>query len=93
MHSSGPCLLLAIGRRCRVSSACSRVSSAVSPDLEQTPSSFDLPRPLDCMWHLVQVLFEGCNHWLYLEEPAKFNALVRDFVQSGIPAVSKVARV
>lgn len=45
------------------------------------------------MWHLVQVLFEGCNHWLYLEEPAKFNALVRDFVQSGIPAVSKVARV
>lgn len=26
------------------------------------------------------VAFEGCNHWLYLEEPERFNALVGDFV-------------
>lgn len=40
-----------------------------------------------------QVVFEGCNHWLYLEEPAAFNRLVRDFVLHGLPAVSKVDRV
>ncbi len=40
-----------------------------------------------------QVVFEGCNHWLYLEEPAAFNRLVRDLALHGLPAVSKAERV
>lgn len=30
--------------------------------------------------HCKNVEFEGCNHWLYLEEPERFAALVADFV-------------
>jgi len=26
-----------------------------------------------------EVVFEGCNHWLYIEEPARFAAAVGDF--------------
>ena len=40
-----------------------------------------------------QVIFEKSNHWLYLEEPDKFNRILRDFVLHGLPAVSKYARV
>ena len=29
------------------------------------------------------VVFQGCNHWLYLEEPDKFNDLVYLFIRSG----------
>jgi non-heme chloroperoxidase len=32
--------------------------------------------------HCKNVEFEGCNHWLYLEEPERFAALVAEFVQS-----------
>ena len=37
----------------------------------------------------VQVTFTDANHWLYLEEPEKFNKLIRDFVVQGLPAVAK----
>mmetsp|Transcript_7263 Transcript_7263/g.21433 ORF Transcript_7263/g.21433 Transcript_7263/m.21433 type:complete len:291 (-) Transcript_7263:364-1236(-) len=39
------------------------------------------------------VVFEGCNHWLYLEEPDAFNRLLRDFATGGRPAVASVTRV
>lgn len=39
------------------------------------------------------MVFEGCNHWLYLEEPDQFNKLLRNFAAGGIPAVSKQSRV
>lgn len=42
---------------------------------------------------LVQVIFEKANHWLYLEEPEKFNRILKDFVLHGLPAVSKYTRV
>lgn len=32
--------------------------------------------------HCTNVAFEGANHWLYLEEPAKFVAVVAEFVLS-----------
>ena len=41
----------------------------------------------------VQVYFESANHWLYLEEPDKFNALLREFVVNGLPAVCKSTSV
>jgi len=41
----------------------------------------------------MQVIFEKANHWLYLEEPEKFNRILKDFVLHGLPAVSKYTRV
>ncbi len=41
----------------------------------------------------VQVFFEECNHWLYLEEPAKFNSLLADFAKAGFVGVNMVLRV
>jgi pimeloyl-ACP methyl ester carboxylesterase len=37
---------------------------------------------------LVQVFFEQGNHWLYIEEPEKFNQLVVDFAEKGLAGVS-----
>ena len=28
----------------------------------------------------LQVIFEDCNHWLYLEDPQRFNQLIAEFV-------------
>lgn len=39
------------------------------------------------------VVFEGCNHWLYLEEADEFNKLLRKFALGGIPAVSEQCRI
>jgi non-heme chloroperoxidase len=39
------------------------------------------------------VYFEEANHWLYLEEPEKFNTVVREFVLHGLPAVSKFSNL
>jgi len=39
------------------------------------------------------VTFTDANHWLYLEEPEKFNKLIRDFVVQGLPAVAKYDRL
>ena len=39
--------------------------------------------------HCHTVTFRDANHWLYLEEPDKFNKLIRDFVVHGLPAVAK----
>ncbi|KAK9817691.1 hypothetical protein WJX72_000678 [[Myrmecia] bisecta] len=33
------------------------------------------------------IYFEGANHWLYIEEPEKFNSLVTAFVQHGLIGV------
>lgn len=43
--------------------------------------------------HCHTVVFEAANHWLYLEEPDKFNRLLKEFVLHGLPAVSKVNRI
>ena len=40
-----------------------------------------------------QVTFTDANHWLYLEEPDKFNKLIRDFLVQGLPAVAKYDRL
>ena len=37
---------------------------------------------------LLQVFFEQGNHFLYIEEPDKFNQLVIDFAEKGLAAVS-----
>ncbi|RHY00121.1 hypothetical protein DYB37_001086 [Aphanomyces astaci] len=33
--------------------------------------------------HCVNVVFESCGHWLYLEQPDEFSALVTSFVRTG----------
>ena len=33
----------------------------------------------DLVPHCRSEAFEGCNHWLYMEEPEKFNKLLGDF--------------
>jgi non-heme chloroperoxidase len=35
------------------------------------------------------VYFEGANHWMYLEEPGKFNSLVAAFALHGFPGIAK----
>ncbi len=42
---------------------------------------------------LLQVFFEQGNHFLYIEEPEKFNQLVVDFAQKGLAAVSSTCSV
>lgn len=34
-----------------------------------------------------QVFFEECNHWLYIEEPEKFNHILVTFATEGLGAV------
>jgi hypothetical protein len=41
----------------------------------------------------LQVFFEAANHWLYLEEPEKFNRLVGDFAASGFLHTATVVRL
>ena len=47
-------------------------------------------RPPAC---LLQVFFEASNHWLYLEEPDKFNKLVGDFAATGFLHTATVVRL
>lgn len=42
---------------------------------------------------LLQVFFEQGNHFLYIEEPEKFNQLVIDFAEKGLSAVSSKCSV
>jgi pimeloyl-ACP methyl ester carboxylesterase len=40
------------------------------------------------MWvSTVQIYFEDCNHWLYIEEPDKFNHILVNFACDGLAAV------
>ena len=59
------------------------------------------PLPLPSQWwgseavgklvpHCHTVFFEGANHWLYLEEPSKFNGLVAVFAAHGFLNASRV---
>lgn len=41
----------------------------------------------------LQVYFEQGNHFLYIEEPEKFNQLVIDFVEKGLAAVCNISSV
>ncbi len=41
----------------------------------------------------LQVFFEDANHWLYLEESDKFNALLLDFVREGFFGVRNKVRL
>ena len=41
----------------------------------------------------LQVFFEAANHWLYLEEPEKFNKLVGDFAATGFLHTATVVRL
>lgn len=36
------------------------------------------------------VFFENCNHWLYIEEPGKFNTIITAFASGGIAGVTKL---
>ena len=36
------------------------------------------------------VFFEGCGHWLYVERPAEFGALVAAFAKDGLAGVEGV---
>ena len=36
------------------------------------------------------VIFEGCGHWLYVERPAEFGALVAAFAKDGLAGVEGV---
>jgi pimeloyl-ACP methyl ester carboxylesterase len=39
------------------------------------------------------VFFEAANHWLYLEEPEKFNDLLLRFLRDGLPGVRGTTHV
>ncbi len=45
------------------------------------------------MPNVLQVYFEQGNHFLYIEEPEKFNQLVIDFVEKGVAAVCSTTSV
>lgn len=39
------------------------------------------------------VFFEDANHWLYLEEPTKFNNVVNVFIKDGLMGVNRIIRL
>jgi len=35
------------------------------------------------------VVFQSCNHWLYIEDPSNFNRLVLEFAEGGLEAITE----
>lgn len=48
---------------------------------------------MPCFTLVPQVYFEASNHWLYIEEPDKFNSLLADFVREGFFGVRNKVRL